>query len=65
MFTAFDGTTTSPNSFSGPIGKKVGEPVTNWPIEDFKFTPNRNFPILSNEIINDLSADQYYAYTVC
>ena len=56
VFTTLDGSTTSPDSFGGPIGKKV-EPVFTWPIEEFKSIPNQHFPILSNETINYLSID--------
>ena len=62
VFTALDGSTRSPNSFGGPIGKKVKKPVSIWPIEEFKSISNQHFPILHNKTINDLSTDQYYAH---
>ena len=37
-----------------------------WDVQpNFQRIPNSNFPILPNEIIDDLSTDQYYAYRMC
>ena len=41
------------------LEKKVGKPVSTWPIEEFQSIPNQHFPILTNETIHDLSTDQY------
>ena len=35
VFTALDGSTTNADSFGVPIGKKVGEPESTWPTEEF------------------------------
>ena len=65
VFTALHGSTTSSDSFGAPIGKKVGELVSTWPMEEFKSIPNQHFPILPSETINDLNTGQYYAYRIC
>lgn len=62
MFIDIDGTTTGPDSFSGPIGKELNGNVSDWDIyNNFKAIPGFNID-MPQEIINDLSTDQYYAY---
>ena len=62
VFIALDGTSKSPDAFSGPIGSQLGGFVSEWGVVSFKRIPNNNFPILPNEVIDDLSTDQYCAY---
>ena len=66
IFLRLDGTTKSPDSFSGPIGSQLGGSVSDWQVQsNFQRIPNSNFPVLPNNIIDDLSTDQYYAYRIC
>ena len=61
-----DGTTKSPDSFSGPIGKSLNGEVSSWPVAaHFKSIPNPHFVKLPVSVIEDLSADQHYAYKIC
>ena len=63
VFTMLDGTTKSPDSFSGPIGKSLAGDVSSWPVAaNFKSIPNPHFVELPESVIEDLSADQHYAY---
>ena len=66
VFTMLDGTTKSPDSFSGPIGKSLTGDVSSWPVAaNFKSIPNPHFVELPESVIKDLSADQHYAYKMC
>ena len=65
VFTYWDGSTKSPDSFSGVIGSKLNGPVSEWNVVAFKPIKNPNFPILPNNIIDELSSDQYYGYKIC
>ena len=65
VFITLDGTTKSPDAFSGPIGSNLGDTVSNWEVVNFKKIPNPNFPILPNDVIDDLSTDQFNAYRIC
>ena len=64
VFTALDGSTTSPESFGGSIEKKLQKPESIWAIEQFKSIPYKHFPILPTKTINDLSTNQYYTYRI-
>ena len=44
IFIHLDGTTNSPATFTGPIGKKLSGVVSDWPIAQFKSIPNPHFP---------------------
>ena len=58
-----DGTPKSPDSFSGPTGKSLTGDVSSWPVAaNFKSIPNPHFVELPESVIEDLSADQRYAY---
>ena len=67
VFAALDGATSGPDTFAGPIGKKILGPVSSWPVTQFKqvFVPISSFPKLPPHVIDDLSTDQYYAYKIC
>ena len=65
ILTILDGTTRSPDSFSDPIGKLLGTDVSEWPVVGFKRIQKTNFAILPDKVIEDLSADQKYAYKIC
>ena len=36
VFAALDGATSGPDTFAGPIGKKIQGPVSSWPVTQFK-----------------------------
>ena len=65
VFPVIDGNTTSPDSFSGPIGREIGSAVWEWPIANFQPMPLSNFVTLPDDVIEDLSTDQLYAYRFC
>ena len=65
IFTYLDGKTGSPETFTGPIGKKLNGVVSEWPVARFKCIPNPDFPVIPQSIVDDLSTDQLYAYRIC
>ena len=60
-----DGTSTAPDSFLGPIGKKLFGKVSDWGIAKFKPIKNPNFPFIPNAVLENLRTDQFYAYRLC
>lgn len=65
VFQNIDGTSISPDSFSGPIGKKLSGKVFDWGVGKFKQIKNPSFPVVTNEVLDNLSTDQFYAYRIC
>jgi len=65
VFLELYGTTKSPDSFSGPVGKKLNGKVSTWSVKNFEPIENANFPKLPDDIVDDLSSDQYYGYRIC
>ena len=66
VFTMLDGTTSSPITFAGPIGKCLTGDVSCWPVAaNFKSISNPQFVHLPESVVNDLSTDQHYAYRIC
>ena len=65
VFVELDGSTKSPDAFAGPIGQKLDSNVSQWPVVAFKSIPNSHFPMLPNDVLEDLSTDQYYGYRIC
>ena len=65
VFVELDGSTKSLDAFPGSIGKKLDSNVSQWPVVTFKSIPNPHFPMLLNDLLEDLSTDQYYAYKTC
>ena len=61
-FSALNGSTKSPDKFSGPIGSMLNGIVSQWQVIKLKSIPYLSFPILPSKIIDDLSTDQYYWY---
>ena len=53
VFTHIDGTTKSPNSFGGVIGKQISGSVSDWEVKRFNPIPFTDFPILFQSIVND------------
>ena len=60
-----DGTTKGPDKFSGEIGSQLNGNVSRWCVAKFRPIPNPKFVLLDDEVIDDLSTDQYYAYRFC
>ena len=53
-------------AFQDPsIGQKLSDNVRSWPVANFKRIHNPGFPELPNDVIDDLSTDQHYAYRIC
>ena len=65
IFIHLDGTTNSPATFKGPIGKKLSGVASDWPIAQFKSIPNPHFLEVPPQVLDDLSRDQYYSYRIC
>ena len=67
VFGALDGSTSGPDTFAGPTGKKLHGPVSNWTTTRFKplSVPSSIFPILPEQVVSDLSTDQFYACNIC
>ena len=65
LFIELDGTTKSPDEFSGPIGSQLNGAVSDWPVNRFKPIKNSNFPLLPAEVVDDLSTDRHYSYRIC
>ena len=65
VFVEMDGSTKSSDAFAGPIGKKLDSNVSQWPVVAFKSIPNPHFPMLPNDVLEDLSTVQYYGYKIC
>ena len=53
-----------PHAFSGSINKKLDSNVSKWPVVAFKSIPNPHFPMLPNDVLEDLSTDQYNGYKI-
>ena len=63
LFSKLDGSTSGPNSFSGPIGNAIKDNVHHLDIINFARIIER-VNKLSEEIINSLSEDQRYLYKI-
>ena len=59
------GRTIGPNKYSGPISKKIHDPLlTELPIVDFEVV-STTFPVIDKDTHKDLSSDQLYLYDIC
>jgi len=47
------------------VGKKKNEKVSTWPVKNFEPIENANFAKMPDDIVDDLSSDQYYGYQIC
>jgi hypothetical protein len=65
VFMKLDGTTKGPDKFAGTIGSKLNGNVSDWEVVKFKPIPYDGFVMLDNQTVNNLSTDQYYAYSFC
>ena len=65
VFKHLDGVSASPDSFSGPIGKELNGLVFDWKVVNFRPLSSIEFPYLPQEVIQNLSSDQFYAYQIC
>lgn len=63
LFNNIDGTSAGPKSFTGPIGKSL-ENCEMQKVTKFTQIFSDDMPVLSQAIINDLSADQKYLYEI-
>ena len=51
--------------FAGPIGKNYHGPGSSWKTTHFKsLSASCSFSILLEQVVSDLSADQFYAYNI-
>ena len=62
---ALEGSTVSPDAFIGPIEQSVKGLVSKWTICKFRVIWNSHFPMLTEDVVADLSLDQFYAYKIC
>ena len=65
VFKHLDGVSASPDSFSGPIGKELNGLVSDWKVVNFRSLSSIEFPYLPQEVIQNLSSDQFYTYQIC
>ena len=65
LFGFYDGKTSGPASFKGPIGTELQEDLTVRKPVKFARVKNDSFPQIPEEIANDLSHDQEYLYDIC
>ena len=61
-FALYDGKTSGPSSFKGPLGKELQQDLTSR--KPIRFAPIKNseFPQLPEDVATDLSSDQEYLY---
>jgi len=67
VFAALNGSTSGPNTFTGPIGKCLHGPASTWSVGQFEqiVKPTSSFPKLPTHDDDDVSTDQHYAYRTC
>lgn len=65
LFTMYDGRTSGPQSFSGQLGRKLKKQLCTQEVVDFRAIPASHFPVLPDEIMEDLSWDQNLLYRLC
>lgn len=63
LFKHIDGDTQGPRGFKGDIGKRLAN-NDSIPIVKFKPIQSKYMPVISNDVINDLSNDQKYLYNI-
>ena len=65
FFLLVNGTSTAPDSFSGPIGNKMCGKVSDWGIAKYRSIKKPNYPSVPHAVQENLSTDQFYAYHLC
>ena len=65
VFRELDGSTSGPASFSGKLGKSLDSLVSDWPVVAFQAIQNNGFPVVPEDVLDDMSTDQVYAYQIC
>ena len=65
IFHHIDGRSIGPDSFVGPIGRRLKGFQSNKPVVNFTPIRNDKFPKLPDALVNDLSTDQSYLYRIC
>lgn len=64
LFILLDGVQIGPDLYSGPIGELLLK-CFELPVVKFKRIVSDDFPVLSDEVLKDLSTDQKYLYEIC
>ena len=64
VFGALDDSKSGPDTFVGLTEKILHGPESSWTVTQFEplSVPSSFFPILHEQIVTDLSTDQFYAY---
>ena len=62
LFIHYDGKTSGPTAFKGPIGKALQKDLTQKTPVQFEKIENKDFPMLPDNVIFDLSYEQDYMY---
>ena len=52
------------DAFSGQIGKQIKRTVLEYKVSRYEIITNSKFPLMSADIIDNLSSDQYYVYKI-
>ena len=65
IFEYFDGKTSGPISFSGPIGKLLKGKLSHMSVINFDPIRSDEFPNMRKELVDDFSTDQYFLYRIC
>ena len=65
LFYHYDGKTSGPETWSGPIGKDIKKSLQLLPVLEFQAIPCDSFPVLPDDVMKDLSWDQCYLYHIC
>jgi len=47
------------------LWEKLNRKASTWPVKNFEPIENANFQKLPDDIVDDLSSDQYYGYGIC
>lgn len=64
LFIHLDGVQVGPGLYSGPVGKLLLD-CFKLPIVKFKRIFSDDLPVLSDDVLKDLSTDQKYLYEIC
>ena len=65
LFGHFDGKTSGPNSFKGPLGKSLEGDLTQPNTVCFARIKHNDFYQLPEEVARELSSDEEYLYDIC
>ena len=62
LFKHYDGKTSGPNSFSGPLGQELKGELNKRKVVRFARIKNDDFPVLPDEVLADIGHDPEYLY---